>query len=80
MLKELDSYDWEEAFKYASKPEIVPGWEAPYPVRGFSREDVVEILGLKSGENEGPSWILACRLADGRFAFLTAHCDYTGWG
>lgn len=64
MLKELDDYDWKEAFSYAS---------------GFSIEDVEEVLAHCDGENEGASWLSFGRLKDGRFYFLAAGCDYTGW-
>lgn len=59
------SYDWQEAFKYA---------------KGFLRDDVVEILGLVNGYNDGDEWVAVFRLADGRYAALMAGCDYTGWG
>jgi hypothetical protein len=48
-------------------------------VPSFTREDVVEILAIQEGANDGPDWHLVCRLKDGRFAYLTGACDYTGW-
>ena len=60
----LDDYDWCEAFKYAN---------------GFNREDVAEIIGMDTGEDDGADWVIACRLVDGRFAMLRAWWDYTGW-
>ena len=88
MLKELDNYDWGEVFKYAEPheceilhkhgPESVLGSDAC--VSGFSREDVVEILAIDDGDNDGPDWVGVFRLQDGRFACIRAGCDYTGWG
>lgn len=76
MLERLDDWDWEQAFTYAD----------PTPVLGeqinasaFAREDVMEIIAIDDGENDGPSWIGVFRLQDGRFAYLEAGCDYTGW-
>lgn len=87
MLKELEGYDWKEAFGYAgesgtcasggSRVDSVPG--ATCSNTPFTREDVVKILAISEGENDGPDWICAGRLKDGRWFFLAAGCDYTGW-
>lgn len=45
----------------------------------FTRDDIAELIACADGENDGPDWIAVMRLKDGRFAFLTAGCDYTGW-
>ena len=63
MLLELCDYDWREAHAYAT-------WE---------REDVARIIASECGENDGDSWLLLARLKDGKYAGLTAWCDYTGW-
>lgn len=72
ILKGVDSwrgpdawdYDWEEAFKYAT---------------GFGIDDVAEVGGHRDGENDGASWLMWGRLKDGRYFYLSAGCDYTGW-
>lgn len=61
----IDDHNWEEAFKYAL---------------GARREDVAEVLGADDGENDGADWIGLFKLRDGRYLFLHAGCDYTGWG
>jgi hypothetical protein len=58
-----DDYDWQEAFAYS-----------PVPM-----DDVAETIVSVDGENDGPEWLGVFRLRDGRFLFLTAGCDYTGW-
>lgn len=63
MLKELDDYDWEEAFEYAE----------------FDREDVAEIIYLIEGENDGDEWCGVFKLNNGKYGTLHAGCDYTGW-
>lgn len=55
--------DWGEAAEYAS-------WKP---------EDVVEILAMNEGENDGANWLMVVKLNDGRYSFLSAGCDYTGW-
>lgn len=63
-MEELkESYDWQEAFKFAD----------------FSIDDVAEVLHQDEGYNDGDPWIMVGRLKDGRFFFLSAWCDYTGW-
>ena len=77
MLEPLANYDWEEVFKYSS-PQVVMGGNCPGTP--FAREDVAEIIALVNGENDGDPWIALFRLKDGRYAYIEAGCDYTGWG
>ena len=64
MLTELDDYDWEQVFTYAT---------------GFTREDVKSIAGMDVGEKDGDPWIIYGKLKNGEWFYLTAGCDYTGW-
>lgn len=64
----MSDYDWEEAFGYAD---------------GYSNSDVAEVLTAWADSPEGyGSLNMAAlfRLADGRYATLTAWADTTGWG
>ena len=45
----------------------------------FAREDVAEIIWIDDGENDGPDWLIGGTLNDGRWFFIAAGCDYTGW-
>jgi hypothetical protein len=56
-------YSWQEAFHYAS----------------FEISDIAEIRNAIEGENDGDDWIIWGRLKDGRWFYLHAGCDYTGW-
>ena len=85
-LESLNNYDWMCAFEYAG--EVGPGYgkNSVTSVLGsiaktdpFTRKDVVEILYMREGENDGPDWLGLFRLRDGRYAYLKAGCDYTGW-
>jgi len=80
MTKEelLESYDWEHAFYEANQRRDAVG-EYPPSSAGFTREDVADILYSDEGENDGAPWIGVFRLNDGRFLYVTAGCDYTGW-
>lgn len=78
MLPEIDSYDWEEAFKYAKDPEVVIG--STCSNLAFYRENVEKIIFISEGTRDEDSWIGVFQLDDGRFACLRAWCDYTGWG
>jgi len=86
MLKELDSFDWKEAFGYAGEPNTSgsPRIQATITntslsITPFTREDVIEIVGLSEGEGDGPDWLAYGCLRDGRWFYLEAGCDYTGW-
>lgn len=87
-LKLIEGYDWTYAFEYAgpSENKFVCGEPCLDPVVGytgdlspFTRADVKKVIAADDGENDGPPWIALMCLKDGRFAFLSAGCDYTGW-
>ena len=60
----LDDYNFKECMKYAP----------------FTMGDVATIIACVSGEADGPAWHYICELKDGRYAYVTGSCDYTGWG
>ena len=72
----VDDYDWKEAFANA-KGSIQSIDSAP--ITTFSISDVVKIISIENGENDGDPWIGVFELADSRFVFVAAGCDYTGW-
>jgi len=59
----LNNYNWREAFAYAP----------------FEPEDVEEILHYEEGENDESSWVGVFKLKNGKFGYVDAWCDYTGW-
>ena len=59
----MSAYDWKEAMTYAK----------------FTFQDVDEVIIAKEGENDGESWKLVVKLKSGKFGWLTAWCDYSGW-
>jgi hypothetical protein len=76
-LEEMrDSYDWKEAWKYASPASNPITREV---VRGLTMEDAEEVIAFSDGENDERNWIGVFRLSDGSHLFLSAWCDYTGW-
>ncbi len=88
MKPELDNHDWREAFGYAGEegtsgsPDVRPAFPphiAEYNLTPFTREDVKEICGIKEGANDEEAWRIYGRLKDGRWFYLEASCDYTGW-
>lgn len=46
---------------------------------GPNPEDVAEIIATDEGYNDGDRWLAVGRMKDGRYFFLSAGCDYTGW-
>lgn len=76
----VQDYDWRCAFNEAN------GRWLPRPSMGytgslasFDIEDIDAILAMSDGERDGPAWIGAFRLKDGRFLMVRAGCDFTGW-
>lgn len=72
-----DSYDWPEAVSYSDdkSSRALDGAATD----GFGLDDVAEVLASEDGCNDEYDWLALFRLNDGRFAFLSAGCDYTGW-
>lgn len=70
-------YDWQEAFEVCSPPE--PLIEEKVDCSVFTVQDVSEIIAIDEGENDEQDWIGLFRLKDGRYIFISAGCDFTGW-
>lgn len=79
MLEQLETYDWREAFYFAHTPRAAVVVDKDLSLTRFERDDVKAILGVSEGQNEGDPWIMLGQLNDGRFFFLNAWCDFTGW-
>lgn len=70
-----EDYDWQEAFAYARNIRTATGCD-PAP---FTIDDVASVHAADPGQNDEQSWMMAGQLKDGRWFFLDAWCDYTGW-
>lgn len=76
-------YDWDDEddgtrFKHG-EPAVSACIGTQTPADPVRRRDVTRVVAASEGENDGPAWVIVVELKDGRFAFLTAGCDYTGW-
>lgn len=58
-------YDWKYAFEHYSQ---------------FQMDAVERVIASVDGENDVSNWSAVFALKDGRFGYLDAGCDYTGWG
>lgn len=80
--------DWDNAFKASYSGDYsstVPqgALDADTPgarVPSFAKEDVAFTLACVEGCNDENDWLWVGTLKDGRWAALSAWCDYTGWG
>jgi hypothetical protein len=88
IVRELDTRDWFEAFAYAANETRAGGGDGASPqgtqgfkgsVAPFDREDVAKVIAMSDGENDDRPWVGVFLLKDGRYAYLEASCDYTGW-
>jgi hypothetical protein len=70
-----NDYDWQEAFCFVGNIRTAHNCAS----FGFGLECVAEVIAADEGQNDGDSWVMVGRLTDGRFFFLSAWCDYTGW-
>lgn len=77
----LDKSNWWEAFDAATRDGVdpVPPGSA-VSTSPFTIDDVKRVVAMVDGENDGDEWAGVFELHDGRFAALSAWCDYTGWG
>jgi len=85
----LGEGSWQEVFAYAGEGggsgDGMATIKAAEPgtiidLSPFTRYHVAEVFGLSEGENDTTNWLVYGRLNDGRYFFITAGCDYTGWG
>ena len=74
----LKDYDWKEAFSVANrdKVESIDG----APTHAFDLDDVAKVISIDDGQNDERDWVGVFELKDGRFVFVAAGCDYSGWG
>lgn len=63
--------NWEEYGEYYGY--------GPLSEAGIEQEAVEEVIHYRAGENDYSNWLLVLRLTDGRYAYVSAWCDYTGW-
>lgn len=75
-----DDWNWKAAFECAMRDSIVGALGYIGSLAPFGVEDVAEVVASAEGSNDEESWVGAFRLNDGRFALVSAWCDYTGWG
>ena len=59
----MGAYDWQEAMMYAK----------------FKFEDIAQTISAVEGENDDKDWQLIVKLKSGKFGWLSAGCDYSGW-
>lgn len=78
MLQELESYDWQEAFRFGGNVSAALIGN-DISTSGFNVGDVQRIVWMDEGQNDGDPWLALGELKDGRWFFLSAWCDYTGW-
>lgn len=87
----LYDYDWFQTFAcvgeqgdehntafnhgLAQPTEGVKRWKP----KAYKRSDVAEIIAIEDGDRDGPQWIGVFKMRDGRYLFVEAGCDYTGW-
>lgn len=70
--------NWKQAMEVASSAVgAVLGYTGSVEFNGWGEIDTV--IASDDGCNDGPNWIALFQLHDGRYLFLSAGCDYTGW-
>ena len=88
MIPELADYDWANVFATAGEQSeegascdgkglalLVPGNLA----LAVTRDEVTSVIYMKEGESDGARWEGCFGLTLGRFMWISAGCDYTGW-
>lgn len=72
-----EDYDWQQVFRYTDNPSNPLTREIIH--QAYQIDDIAEILATVDGENDGPDWVGAFLMKDGRYLLVRAGCDYTGW-
>ena len=42
-------------------------------------ENIINFIWCEEGQNDEKPWLLLCQLRNGKYAYYTAYCDYTGF-
>ena len=58
-----DEYDQSEAMSYAD----------------FTEDEISKVIVSDEGIPDENDWLALFEMKDGRYGFLSAGCDYTGW-
>lgn len=72
----LNEYGFREAFEYDYSTKALDNSSLAKPTIA----GVEVIISSFPGENDADAWELLVELNDGRFAYLHAACDYSGFG
>lgn len=72
-----EDHAWRSAMEVAKVPYAIEGYTGPVAFSGW--DDVDSVVACDEGENDGSAWIALLQLKDGRYLWLSAGCDYTGW-
>ncbi len=75
----LKDSDWVSAFEAANHSIHACAATPHVSTTKFSPEDVMFVYFTEEGQNDGPEWMGVFLLNDGRFVFVAAGCDFTGW-
>lgn len=59
--------------------DIRPGRDLTVPLTTFDRTQIERVFSSFDGAHDGPDWRVLGQLRDGRYFYLRAGCDYTGW-
>lgn len=78
LLKD-DYGDWIYVFKYGDPDPVITS-RNKISLEAFTGKDVRTVISYVEGANDGPPWRMIGELNDGRFFYIEAGCDYTGWG
>lgn len=54
-------------------------WKCVLEEVKLDADNIVATPLADEGENDGDDWIAVVKLRDGRWAFISAGCCYTGW-
>jgi hypothetical protein len=62
----------------------ITGWnhydvEAFFAETGIKDKGIKRVIASSEGDNDGDDWIILAEMDNGRFAFASAGCCYTGW-
>lgn len=77
-----DDYDLKSVIGLCRKAMLAdsPEQSEVIDIHGLVPGAIVGVVKSSKGQNDGLAWRAVFVLYDGRFLFVKAGCDYTGWG
>ena len=73
------NYEYKSQYSFINMFRPLIGQPETYKDGKNFHEKIKYFLWCEEGQNDKKPWLLLCQLRNGKYAYYTAYCDYTGF-